>query len=374
MAPTKYGKYVTREIIAESKYPEITAPIARYNGCRGGGDALVAEWSCITKPVVMDQEPEVDPDRDELILIGSTNLDDGADFHAEVEIALGPKGKKQVITEPAYIYIPKGYTHGPVTVKSVNKPIFVQSSRLAPQYSVGWDVKNESDCVSFILRKLPPLLDLPPLGDGPMPPDVTAIHPPDTPFRYIRLVIGKGLGYMLWAKDQGWPAKTSPMYGAGFYRDYCCLEPVHAHRESHQISMYIGGDPLDIEDFDASIDVYLGKETGTPHPEQLRRHPLRARHPPRGRRKKSGRQALHPDDVGHRASHGALHGGGSVRQGSALRRVEGRTHDHSWGARLRSADQDGRLGLALSSQDRVGRQTRRRAFVWQAGSKKESAR
>src|SRR5512140_226017 len=88
MAPTKYGKYVTREIIGESKYPEITAPVARYNGCRGGGDALVAEWSCITKPMAMDQEPEVDPDRDELILVGSTNLDDGADFHAEVEIAL----------------------------------------------------------------------------------------------------------------------------------------------------------------------------------------------------------------------------------------------------------------------------------------------
>ena len=80
MASTEHGKYVTREIIAESKYPEITAPMARYSGCRGGGDALVAEWSCITKPMVMDQEPEVDPDRDEIILIGSTNVEDGADF------------------------------------------------------------------------------------------------------------------------------------------------------------------------------------------------------------------------------------------------------------------------------------------------------
>jgi hypothetical protein len=95
MAPKKYGKFVTREIIAESKYPEITVPIARYNGCCGGGDALVAEWSCITKPMVMDQEPEVNPDRDELILIGSTNVRDGADFHAEVEIALGPKAQSR---------------------------------------------------------------------------------------------------------------------------------------------------------------------------------------------------------------------------------------------------------------------------------------
>jgi hypothetical protein len=260
MAPTKYGEYVTRKIITESKYAEITAPIARYNGCPGGGDALVAEWSCITKPVVMDQEPEVDPDRDETILIGSTNVMDGADFHAEVEIALGPKGKKMVITEPACVYIPKGYMHGPVIVKSVEKPIFVLSSRLAPQYSVGWEVKNESDLVVFILRKRGSLLDLAPRDGESMPPDVTAIHPPNTPGRYLRLPIGHGLGYMLWSGDLGWPAKTSSAYAAHFYRGYCYLEPVHAHRESHQISMYIGGDPLDIENFGADIDVFLGKE------------------------------------------------------------------------------------------------------------------
>jgi hypothetical protein len=260
MAPTKYGKYVTREIIAESKYPEITAPMARYHGCRGGGDALEAEWSCITKPVVMDQEPEVDPDRDEILLVGSTNVKDGADFHAEVEIALGPKGKKQVITEPVCIYIPKGYTHGPVTVKSVDKPIFVLSSHHAARYSPGWEVENESDCVAFIMRKQASLLDLQGHNAEGMPPDVTAIHPPNTPFRYIRLNWGVGLGYMLWSSDLGWPAKTSSMYVAELSRDYCYLEPVHAHRESHQISMYIGGDPLDIEDFGADIDVFLGKE------------------------------------------------------------------------------------------------------------------
>jgi hypothetical protein len=47
---------------------------------------------------------------------------------------------------------------------------------------------------------------------------------------------------------------------AAFNRDYCYLEPVHAHRRSHQISMYLGGNPLDIEDFDAEIDVFFGKE------------------------------------------------------------------------------------------------------------------
>ena len=50
------------------------------------------------------------------------------------------------------------------------------------------------------------------------------------------------------------------MYISQLYRDYCSVEPVHAHRESHQISMYIGGDPLNIEDFDGNIDVFMGKE------------------------------------------------------------------------------------------------------------------
>jgi uncharacterized RmlC-like cupin family protein len=260
MALTKHGKYVTREIIADSKYPEITAPVARYNGCRGGGDALEAEWSCITKPVVMDKEPEVNPDRDEIILIGSTNIMDGADFHAEVEIALGPNGKKQVITEPVCIYIPKGYKHGPVNVKSVDGSIFVLRSRLAARYSVGWDVKDEADCVSFILRKQPPFGAHPPVGGEPMPPDVTAIHPPNTPFRYIRLPMGQGLTYMFAPSDEGWPTKANSMYISHLYRDYCSVEPIHAHRESHQISMYIGGNPLDIEDFDGEIEVYMGKE------------------------------------------------------------------------------------------------------------------
>ena len=48
---------MTREIIAESKCPEITVPMARYGGCRGGGDALEA-GGAVTKPMVMDKSPK----------------------------------------------------------------------------------------------------------------------------------------------------------------------------------------------------------------------------------------------------------------------------------------------------------------------------
>jgi hypothetical protein len=260
MPPTKYGKYVTREIIAESKYPEITAPIARYNGCRGGGDALSAEWSCITTPLTMDQEPEVDAERDQFLLFGSSNVEDGADFQAEIELALGAKGRKLVITEPTCIYLPKGLWHGPVTFKNVKKPVAFLSWHLAPQLSTSWEAPDESDYVASILKTHGSLLDMMKRNSDEMPPDITAIHQPNIPFRHARMPMGRGIAYMLWSEDLGFPAKASWSCASGFYRDYCCLEPVHAHRRSHQVSMFLGGNPLNIEDFDVEIEASFGKE------------------------------------------------------------------------------------------------------------------
>jgi hypothetical protein len=255
MATTKYGKYVSREIIAESKYPEISTPIAKYQGCRGGGNAVSCEWSCITKPFTMDQEPEVDYERDQFLLFGGANLEDGKEFSAEIELPIGPRLEKQTITSPTCVYLPKGMKHGPVKFKSVGKPIVCLSSYLSPEYSVSWTPDSVSKCVAEIGD---PPFEFSINNDGP--PDVSAIHPPDIPFRYLRQPMGKGLNYFMWSSGLGFPAKVSWSYGTVWYRDFFYLEPVHAHRHSHQISMYLGGNPLDIEDFDAEIDIWMGKE------------------------------------------------------------------------------------------------------------------
>jgi hypothetical protein len=81
MPPTKYGKYISREIIEESKYPQITAPMVKYRGDRGGRD-MTFEWSCITKPLVMDDEPEVN-DFDQFLLFGGGDITDFAEFDKE---------------------------------------------------------------------------------------------------------------------------------------------------------------------------------------------------------------------------------------------------------------------------------------------------
>ena len=65
---------------------------------------------------------------------------------------------------------------------------------------------------------------------------------------------------MLFSSTFGWPAKVSPAIFTIYYREFFFMEPVHAHRHSHQIMMHIGSNPLNIEDFDAKIDIWLGKE------------------------------------------------------------------------------------------------------------------
>jgi hypothetical protein len=45
-----------------------------YLGDRGGKN-MTFQWSCITQPVVMDAEPEVN-DRDQFLLFAGANLED----------------------------------------------------------------------------------------------------------------------------------------------------------------------------------------------------------------------------------------------------------------------------------------------------------
>jgi hypothetical protein len=254
MPPTKYGMCVSREIIRQSKYSQITSPIAKYDGGRIG-NSLTCEWNCITKPVAMDAEPEVNNDCDQFMLFASTNLEDSLDFQAEIELPLGKEGKKQIINSPTYVYIPKGLKHGALKFKTVKKPIAYMSVFLDPQWSTKWTAPDESKYLAKIGAPDPMMISNP-----DSPPAVQAAHPDGKPFRYIKNAMGGGLGYNLWSGQMGFPAKLCCGYMVTRYREYAYLEPVHAHRAFHQISMYLGGNPLNIEDFDADIEIFLGKE------------------------------------------------------------------------------------------------------------------
>jgi hypothetical protein len=112
---------------------------------------------------------------------------------------------------------------------------------------------------------------------GPPPSDMSKVKDPKAQ--------GEGMGMgaapprprreripLDWGASYGWPAKVSPASfggmgvsagmgpGIGGGTNHVYLEPIHAHRESHQINMYLGSNRLDIQEFDAEIDIFLGKE------------------------------------------------------------------------------------------------------------------
>jgi hypothetical protein len=257
MPPTKYGKYIIRDIIEESRYSRITTPTAKYRGDRGGRD-LTFEWSCITQPLVMDDEPEVN-DFDRFLLFASVNIKDFTEFDAEIELPLGKEGKKQVINAPTYVYLPKGLVHGPVNFKKIKKPLVFMNICLSPENSTEWVAADYSK----YLAKPEGLMTLEEQAAmaarmAKLPPMIQATHPTGTPSRYIRMPAGPGM--FLWSEKLGFPGKLCMGYHAYNYRDNCFLEPVHYHRQLHQRSIFLGGNPLDIEDFDAEIDLWLGKE------------------------------------------------------------------------------------------------------------------
>jgi hypothetical protein len=128
---TKHRGLLSEEIIERSEYPQITAPMVRYRGDRGGKD-LTFDWSCITKPLVMGNKPRKN-DFDQLIVLGGSNTHDLTEFQAEVEIPFGKEATKKMITEPEIVYIPRGLTFGPIDVKKISGPIFMMNFYLTPR-------------------------------------------------------------------------------------------------------------------------------------------------------------------------------------------------------------------------------------------------
>jgi hypothetical protein len=254
MAKTLYGKYISKEIIEQSKYSRITAPMINYRGDRGGKD-MTFQWSCISQPLVMDSEPEVDNVDDQFLLFAGTSLTDIHEFQAEIELPLGKEMKKQIITEPALVYIPKGLVHGPINFKSIGKPIALWHYHLSTKYSENW---APQDYAQYLAKPKMSTVDTAGAGQSNLPPPVQVTHPTGTPFRYMRFPTNPGL--TCWTKTLGIQANLCMGYSVHRYRDYCCIEPVHYHKRFDEWLFFIGGNPMDVEDFDAEIEMFWGKE------------------------------------------------------------------------------------------------------------------
>lgn len=240
MKKTKYRGYFSEEIIEKSCYPGVTSPAVRYLGGKGGDD-LTFDWNCVSQPLKIEEVPCCS-DRDQFILLAGTNLDDLREFGGTVRLYLGPEKTEQVITEPKLVYIPRGLTYGPIDFAEVRKPIVWMNFYIAPEFSKDWK------------------------GGGYDPYVVTPGYTTEL-FHSQTIVMGNLLSEQKWPKQQMMVSGDNiGPEGANFCFFYYAvtepfymMEPAHAHLVDMWL-INLGGNPLDVEEFDAEITMWWGEE------------------------------------------------------------------------------------------------------------------
>jgi hypothetical protein len=241
MEKKKYGKYISREIIDSSKYSQITAPVVKYRGDRGNKD-MTFEWSCITKPVVMDDEPEIN-EFDQYLFFAGSNVNDYNEFEAEIELPLGKEGKKQIINEPKMVLIPGGLARGPLNFKNIRKPVVFMSLNFSAKYSNKWAAPKYENYLAK------------PIIDNNSQLSIQAIIA-GVPYRYQTVTTPT---MMAWSKKMGLNGNLSMGYMT-IKAAHNGMEPLHAHRNLDQWVILLGGDPLNVADFDGDIAMIYGEE------------------------------------------------------------------------------------------------------------------
>jgi hypothetical protein len=135
MAATKYGKYILKPATKKNtpRKPTALTPIVLEGLKDWGGIKHRMKWSFVSQPVQFEEEPHTH-DFDEFLCFLGCDPTNQNDFGAEIELALGREGEKQIIKAPTIVCIPRGLIHGPLNVRTVNKPFLFAHIYIAPQY------------------------------------------------------------------------------------------------------------------------------------------------------------------------------------------------------------------------------------------------
>lgn len=130
----KHGDYIVELKPGYSLYKQVVAP---QMGAFGEKDLFGMDftlgWSFLTESFLMVAEAH-SHDFDQIIFLMGGDPNNVADYDAEVEFGLD--GKIHTIDYPACIRIPKGLMHGPLNIKTVNKPLMFIDITLSPQPSI----------------------------------------------------------------------------------------------------------------------------------------------------------------------------------------------------------------------------------------------
>jgi hypothetical protein len=239
MAKSKYRKYIAEEVIFKSKYPEILAPMVSYRGDSSGTD-LTFDCSCISEPLIIgDLPPVCDFDRF-IFLVGSNP--ENAEFGAKVEISLGEQGQKFLVREPKFIYIPGGMNLGVINFRQVLKPVTFMIFQLSTKYSqkvtglpLEKYVSNARECRGNLEIK-------------------TFFHgqPSRTQTVADHQIVCKG--------QEAGGGNLCLFWFSAIKQPFLLPEPPHAHHFGMWM-VFLGGNPLHFDDFDAEIGLRWGNES-----------------------------------------------------------------------------------------------------------------
>ncbi len=234
MAETKYGKHLIKAPIA----PKVTdEPTFDFSAGEYGVDA---SWVILPVTHLPTEIHEALPTHKhsfhQFITWLGANPRNIGEFDAEMWTCLGEEQEKHIIKSPTVQNLPPGTPHAPGGLTRVDKPMM----SLEVQFTAKWgkedvtvlDVPNRQTEGTKYSKHLIPA----PIGPAREGPPVQTLAFSATEY----------------GVDAGWilvPVLEPRMM----------QEASHKH-DFHQFFCFLGGDPKNIGDFDAEIEVYLGEE------------------------------------------------------------------------------------------------------------------
>lgn len=134
---TKYNQYLFTGLKdnMSSMLPSMGAPSAYFRGeWQIPGASINMGWQVITKANFMEKEGHHHLVDEYFAIFGAHMPDIWGSFDAVVELCYGPEEEKHIITQPTFVFVPKGMHHCPLHFKVVNKPILFQAIHLGPRF------------------------------------------------------------------------------------------------------------------------------------------------------------------------------------------------------------------------------------------------
>jgi hypothetical protein len=134
-------KYIVQDLKDPNKgTPEFQAMYKKFANRILWMDTNVVEGAVQMNTAWYFAVPERDPvfeehvhDFDELIGFYGSNPDDPYDLNARMEMAID--GEVHELTRTTMLFIPAGLPHGPISIKTVDRPIFHFSISMNPEYA-----------------------------------------------------------------------------------------------------------------------------------------------------------------------------------------------------------------------------------------------